>query len=296
MRSDLTAGSPLWQAIFVLFAVVLIVFEIVRGWRLGLLRQLMRVVAIAAAYAAAIFGGHMLVPLVRPAVKMPDIVISALAGAILAFLVYSIIASLGTILFKRTGQQESGAVRLIYGLSGAFVGLFFGAFFICLVLVGIRSIGSIADAQVRGQPKLNSVRNAPRVTPEEPNSVTTLLARLKNSMELGAVGNAVKRTDVVPAGVYRTLTDVGTVFSNPETAQRFLAFPGVQELSEHPKIVALRNDPEIADMISQGRLIELLRDPRIIDALNDPTLTDQVKKFDLQRALDYSSRRAAVPR
>jgi len=29
------AGSPLWQAVFISFAVVLILFEVVRGWRLG---------------------------------------------------------------------------------------------------------------------------------------------------------------------------------------------------------------------------------------------------------------------
>src|SRR5947207_7689172 len=51
------AGSPLWQAVFVSFAVLLILFEVVHGWRLGLVRQLVRVAALAAAYAAAFFGG-----------------------------------------------------------------------------------------------------------------------------------------------------------------------------------------------------------------------------------------------
>jgi len=36
------AGSPLWQAIFISFAIVFILFEIVRGWRLGLIRQVVR--------------------------------------------------------------------------------------------------------------------------------------------------------------------------------------------------------------------------------------------------------------
>src|SRR5881392_2609503 len=103
-----TAGSPLWQMFFISFAVVLILFEIIRGWRLGIMRQLMRAVAVAAGYASAYFGGALLVPLLRSSVKMPDIVISGLAGAILAVAVYGIIASLGTILFKRTAQQSSG--------------------------------------------------------------------------------------------------------------------------------------------------------------------------------------------
>ena len=111
------AGSATWQIIFVSFAVVLILLEIIRGWRLGILRQLMRAAAIIAAYAAAFFFGSMTVSLLRPIVKMPDIILSVLGGAILAFLVYALVASVGSILFKRTAQQSSGAVRLVYGLS-----------------------------------------------------------------------------------------------------------------------------------------------------------------------------------
>ncbi len=60
------AGSPLWQAVFVSFAVILLLFEVVRGWRLGLMRQLARVAALVAAYVAAFFGGRLLVPILRP--------------------------------------------------------------------------------------------------------------------------------------------------------------------------------------------------------------------------------------
>jgi hypothetical protein len=297
------AGSPLWQTVFISFAIVLILFEIIRGWRLGIMRQLARVAAVVAGYAAAYFGGDMLVPLLRSPVKMPDIVISALGGAILAVTVYGIIASLGTILFKRTAQQSSRMVRLAYGLSGALVGICFGAFFIWLGLIGVRSVGSIADAQVHARPKPEISRNPSRLsaqslperTPSVANfdidSVTTLLARLKNSVEMGTVGDVVKKTDAMPAGVYQTLSEAGTVFSNPETARRFLSFPGARELSEHPKIVALRNDPEIAEMIAQGRFFELLRDPRIVDAVNDPTLAEHVKRFDLKKALEYAAKK-----
>jgi hypothetical protein len=296
-----TAGSSAWQLVFVSFAVVLVLLEIIRGWRLGILRQLMRVAAIIAAYTAALFCGSMTVPLLRPIVKMPDIVLSALGGAILAFLVYAIVASLGSILFKRTAQQSSGAVRLVYGLSGALVGFVFGAFFLWLVLVGIRSVGSIAEAQVRARPANEQARNENRLSnrnPSEerapsfdPDSITPLLARLKNSVEMGTLGDFVKKTDAMPPGVYQTLTDVGTVFANPESARRFLSFPGAVELSEHPKVVALRNDPEIMRMIEQGRLVELLRDPRLLDAANDPTLAERVKKFDLKKALEYAAKR-----
>ena len=298
------AGSSLWQTVFISFAIVLILLEIIRGWRLGIMRQLVRVVAVVAGYAAAYFGGDLLVPFLRSSLKMPDVIISALGGAILAVTVYGIIASLGTILFKRTAQQSSGTVRLVYGLSGALLGLCFGAFFVWLLLIGVRSVGSIADAQIQARPKAELSRNPSRhsgqsslseQTPSAGNfdvdSVTTLLARLKNSIEMGPVGAVIKKTDAMPTGVYETLNEAGTVFSNPETAQRFLSFPGTRELSEHPKIVALRNDPEIAGMVAQGRFFELIRDPRVVDAMNDPTLAEQVKRFDFKKALEHAEKR-----
>jgi hypothetical protein len=117
------------------------------------------------------------------------------------------------------------------------------------------------------------------------------MARLKNSIELGSVGDVLKKSDVTPASVYQTLHDVGTICANPESAQRFLSFPGAVELSLHPKIVALRNDREIADLISHGRILELLQHPRVLEAANDPTLVERVKQFDLKKALEYAAKK-----
>jgi len=102
------------------------------------------------------------------------------------------------------------------------------------------------------------------------------------------MGDLVKKTDMVPSHTYDTLGKIGRVVSDPETAERFLSFPGAQQLSNHPRIVALRNDPQIKELIEQGRFLDLLQNQRIIEALDDPTLVDQIRSFDLQRALDYS--------
>jgi hypothetical protein len=292
------AGSTLWQIVFVSFAVVLLLFEIVRGYRLGLPRQLMRGAAVIAAYAAAYFGGNLIRPLLRPVLNWPDFIVSMIGGALLAIVVYGVIASLGSLLFKRTAQHPSGGVRLIYGLSGALTGIVFGLFFIWLILVGIRSVGSIADAQVQARPPveknpLPSSRDEKHRSLEnfDADSLTAFLARLKNSVELGKFGDLVKQTDVTPPAVYQTLKDAGTVCANPESARKFLSFPGAVELSEHPKIVALRNDPEIADLIRQGRILDLLQNRRVLEAANDPTLVEKVKRFDIKKALEYAAKK-----
>src|SRR6476660_8760935 len=150
----MTTGSTLWQTVFVSFAAVLLLLEVVRGYRLGLPRQLMRAAAVIAAYAAGYFGGNLMLPLLRPILKWPDFIVSMIGGALLAIVVYGVIASLGSLLFKRTSQHPSGTVRLVYGFSGALTGIVFGLFFIWLILVGIRSVGSIADAQVQAHPQI----------------------------------------------------------------------------------------------------------------------------------------------
>ena len=301
MKPDLVSGSPLWQTIFVSFAAILLLLQILRGWHLGLPRQLVRVGALIAAYGTAVFGGALLVPWLRPILKVPDFIISALGGAILAMIVYSVINTMGSILFKRTGQQESGIVRLVYGFSGAFLGLFFGLFFIWLMLVGIRSLGAIAEAQInasapsrvprfeeRGGGRASSPMRRTPVTAQEQDGVAMSLARLKKSVELGSVGEIVKQTDVLPGGGYDTLGKVGEVFAKPERAARFLSYPGILELADNPRILALRADPQVANMLEQGRLWELLQDERFIEVANDPELKQQIRNLDFKAALDHA--------
>src|SRR5262245_36905994 len=147
--NGMTTGSSLWQMIFVSFALVLILFEVVRGWRRGAVRQVVRLFALGAAYAVAFLGGRMLLPLLRPFCRAPDLFISVVAGATLALVVYASITTLGAILFRSTGQQSAGIVRLLYGVCGAALGLFFGLFGVWLVVVAIRSAGAIANGDLR---------------------------------------------------------------------------------------------------------------------------------------------------
>jgi uncharacterized membrane protein required for colicin V production len=286
----MTTGSSLWQIIFVAFAFLLILFEVVRGWRRGAVRQFVRLVALGTAYAAAFFGGPMLVSLMRPFLRAPDFFISIVAGTILALVVYAGITTLGAILFKRTGQQSAGIVRLLYGVCGATLGGFFGLFGVWLVVVAIRSVGTIANGDLgthiaQHQPAPLSARPQPSLSAQ---TITVSLAKLKNSIELGSLGEIVRALDVVPSQAYETLGKVGTVVSRPESAGRFLSYPGAGELAENAKIVALRDDPEIIELIQQGRFLDLLQNPKLIEAMNDPALEAQLRRFDLQKALDYA--------
>jgi hypothetical protein len=300
-ETQAVAGSPLWQVVFISFGVILILFEVVRGWRLGLMRQITRLFAFGAAYGAAFLGGSLCVPMARSFFKMPDAVLSILCGATLALVAYALVSGIGAILFKRTTQQESRLLYLIYGFAGATLGLFFGVFLLWLTVASVRAVGALAEGQARSRSRaaahraqdatsraLDVRRHFLSVADDSMPALATSLARLKNSLELGLLGSVFKDTDPISQRTYETLEKAGSVLSSPERAQKFLTFPGARELSEHPKIVALRSDPEIADLIAERRFVDLLQNPRVIDAVNDPVLAERVRKFDIRRALDYA--------
>jgi len=288
-------GSPLWQIVFLSFALVLVVFEVLRGWRRGLPRQVARLGALIAAYFAGWFASKFFGPLLGMFVRLPDTLLSVCAGALFGLIVYAVVSGTGSALFRRTGQHDSLIIRIVYGSTGALLGVFFGCFWVWLIVVGIRSIGSVANAEVRAQANDSSVLHAVDVRrrifseqTEDEAPLTTSLARLKNSVEMGMIGNAVKKVDFVPQQTYDLIEKLGGVASDPQAAERFLEYPGAKELSEYPKVVALRNDQEIAQMLNQGQLLELIQDHRVIDAANDLDLRARWKKFDLNAALDYA--------
>ena len=283
------AGSTVWQLVFISIGCVLIMLEVLRGWRRGVARQLARLGALVAAYFVGWFGGNLLGPYGRIFVQLPNVILSPLVGVVLGCIVYAIITGLGTALFRRTAQHNSRMVRLSYGIGGAVLGVFFGAFLVWIMIVAVRSLGAVADAQVQSDSRIaNQARANRQPAPDETSPVMTLLARMKNSLELGSVGSAVKKADVVPTQTYDTLGRVGRVLSDPENAQRFLSYPGAQQLADNPKIVALRDDPEITGMLQEGRFMDLMRNPKILDAANDPNVIKAVQGFDLNAALDHA--------
>jgi uncharacterized membrane protein required for colicin V production len=300
MSSQLQAapGSPLWQLAFVSFALVLILFEVLRGWRRGLPRQVARLGALIAAYFAAFFGGKFLASLLGMFVRMPDALLSIFAGAIFAVIIYALISGIGSALFRSTSQHDSFVIRLIYGSTGALMGVFFGVFLVWLLVVAVRLIGSVADASMRARANDSNVLRAVDVrrrllgkSSADEASATTSFARLKNSVEMGVIGDAVKKVDVVPQKTYDLIEKVGVIAANPQYAERFLEYLGARELGEHPKIIALRNDNEIGQMLAQGRWLELIQDHRIIDAANDPDLMVRLKRFDVMAALNYATQK-----
>ena len=88
-----------WQRILFGAAAVIILVQAYRGWRSGAVRQIVSIVALVLAYAAAFFGRDLVVPLLRP-MGLPDRQLSFIGGVLLATAVYGLIMILSAIVFK----------------------------------------------------------------------------------------------------------------------------------------------------------------------------------------------------
>src|SRR2546423_13712819 len=108
-----------------------------------------------------------------------------------------------------------------------------------MILVAVRSVGSVANAQVREQAIDSSVLHAVDVrrrflgeANEEQAPLTASLARLKNSLEMGGIGNAVRKVDVVPQTTYDVIEKIGAVAGKPPKTERVLSVSGARGISE----------------------------------------------------------------
>src|SRR2546428_13438840 len=101
-----TVAEPGWQYVFISLAVVIILLEIIHGWRLGLVRQLVRVIAIIVVYSCAFFGARATVPIMRSFFKLPGRILAVVGGAILAATLSPVVNLPASSLSKKTGHKR----------------------------------------------------------------------------------------------------------------------------------------------------------------------------------------------
>src|SRR5438874_13210711 len=91
--------APGWQFVFVSLAIVILLLEIIHGWRLGLVRQLVRIIAIVVAYSCAFFAARATIPLMHSFFKFPDPIVAVLGCAILSDVFFAAITPTCKVLF-----------------------------------------------------------------------------------------------------------------------------------------------------------------------------------------------------
>ena len=263
------------------------------GWRQGVLRQLMTLAAIACAYAAAYFGASSAAP-VFAFLKYPPQVTTLIGGTAVGCATFLGLHGLRRWLFKRTAQQKNPTVRLSYGILGAILGVVFGSLVFLLTTGLVRAVSAVAKSRLGDIEKENHA--APILLPEEPGPLVRNFAKLGTALDEGKSGEFLQRYDAVPAThVFATLAKLGIMVSRPEAVDRFLAYPGVEKLASHPKLVAVKDDPEIAEMLIHHSFVRLLRHEKVLALANDSEFSALMKQMEFEKALDFALKPATAP-
>lgn len=283
------------QQIILGVAGVLVLYQIIRGWRMGPIRQLIRFGALAAAYTAGMFGAPALLPLLRP-LHFPDFLLEPFAGLILGILTCFFVNLFGGLLFKKTTDQNFGLAWLLYGVTGGLLGLAYGLLLVVAASIVIRFLGVMVEGGASVVPAPALVQSGHRQpalapaseTPPRTNPVTSTVLLLKQSLEMGLPGEFLHMVDPVPKASYETVAKVGQLVSHPAAINRLIDYPGAKEIVQSPEIDALRTDPEIVREASAHHYLALLKNARVLKTCNDPKTAKLLKKFDFEKALDFA--------
>lgn len=276
--------------------VIVLIFA-VRGWRLGIVRQVFDLLAIVASIVAGYLLGGMAALFLKP-LEFPDPVLHFFGSVVCGVGAYLLIKVGAAIVFKKTSQQSIRLVRYIFGSSGAVLGAVLGGVVLIVLAIGIRLAGSMAEGNKalpkEGASSRGSGREAEPQLPLPPQWIIATV-RLKEVLENGGTGALLKQLDPIPGTFYGILGKAGSVLSNPQATDRFLSFPSIKPLAESPKIAALRNDPNLVHAVQAGDYVALLRNPRVIDVINDPELASLLKHLEFGKALDYANAPTSSP-
>src|SRR5262249_2235816 len=115
-----TAPAITWAPILFVGAALFVLIQAVRGWRAGVMRRIVSILALVFAFLAATIERDRMVPLLRPW-GLPDRYLSFIGGILLGTAIYAVVMVIAAIIFKKTSQQDVGLVRVSYGFLGALI-------------------------------------------------------------------------------------------------------------------------------------------------------------------------------
>lgn len=277
------------QLILFWIAAIFVIYQALMGWRLGLVRQLLKIGSLAAAYFGAILFADLSLPMLRLS-GYPDIVLRPIGAVLIGILCYFIVAFAGRVLFKKTTDQSVGAVWFVYGISGSLLGVLFGLFFVALLAIVFRFMGTYASGVV--EPHQGSTFAE---SPTSRKATVASLVQIRESLESGVTGSVLRTIDPVPDAAYRLAIKIGRVSANPAAITRFLTHPDAARLAARPEIASLRDDPAIARALHERHYLSLLAHPSVIKAARSPKITEIIRGFDLEAALDHAMAEPAAP-
>jgi hypothetical protein len=274
-------GSPFWQTAFLFAGAIFLLWQTWWGWRAGLFRGGVNFAAIlvsavfgllAAEIAAAPFGGLR---------YLPGFIAGVVVGGGLGVFLFFAIWLVGALTFKQTEHYAFGPLRLIWGVGGAVFGLLIGLAILLATVSIIRTLGALAEARQGRQ-------ESSALYPDAGRRLTSGVATLKKSLELGSAGRLLESVDVLPPGFYELVAQFGRLISDPEKMLRFLDYPGIQELLQNPRVVDLFTDPDVVRAWQDRDVLKIVNNQAVVAVVKDPVFAEQLRKIDLSAALKFA--------
>ena len=257
---------------FYLLAGVFLLYQIWRGWRMGLVRAALRLLAWVGSGVVGWYGGVLAAQAAANFFPAGRIFVGVVVGLSLALAVYLILTLLSVLFFKKTQDNSSTLLRWVYGVGGAFMGLCLGVVFLWAVVTGVRAVGGMQEGR---QEAAGQASKGP-------------LVEIKESMEGEGVTGWVSRLDPLPTGVYQTLNKFSRVTASPDAIIRLAEYPDIADLLQHPKFLALSQDRAIQDAAAQRNVLVILTHPRLLELATDPEIVSRVRQINLEAALDHA--------
>lgn len=271
--------SAEWQQIILMIAGAWLLFETWRGWQLGLIRGILRFLALIVAWFIGSATAATMSAALALFVHTPSPLIPAIIAAVIGLAVYLFIAFLSALLFKKTAHHR-GFIRTFLGLGGALCGFLFGLFFLWGGISAVRSLGLLGEIRLM---KAEQRGASPASDPLACN-----LVRLKKSLEMGALGGWFVQIDPFTTIFYETTRKSMMVLKDHDALMRFMSAPATQELLANPHLAHLLRDPQFQEAIATGNIFPLFQNSNVQQLFRDPQLIQQLKSFHLSETLDYA--------
>jgi hypothetical protein len=272
MEVSLLAAN-LWDGAFYILALVFLVYQTWRGWRMGVVRAALRLLALVASGLLGWYGGVLIARIVATAFPGMEYIAGIIVGLFLALTVYISITIFSYLLFKKTRDNTSSVIRWTYGFGGAIMGFLVGLVFVWAAVSGVRALGGVAAAKEDAG---------------QGNTTSGALARIRESVEGEGAGGFLRRADPVPDSMYDTIAKFSSVTTNPDAMVRLVEYPEVSVLLTHPKFIALTEDPEIQRLALRRNVVSIMFHPKLLDLATDPEIIETARKIDLAAALSFA--------
>lgn len=279
------SGSPILHFALLAIAVLFLVWETWRGWRAGFARAAVNLIAMVASGTVGILAGQGAAILAGGSTSPLGFLVMVFVGAAVALIMYFGIWIASILLLKRTAQQKSTLLRVLWGSGGALMGFLFGL----VILWGGISLIRLGGAMGEGHTA------AARSRQSTPPPGTSALVTIRDSLEAGSTGRIFKAADPIPGELYETMGKVTRLTADQDAMLRFIQSPQIQDVISHPVVIGLLNDPEIARAAQSYNLPALLSHPKLKKAAEDPDLAETLRAVDLKAALDYATADPSPP-